>query len=316
MKKYSLILSEKHFTSFHSTYFHELFSEYFDIKFIERTNNIDPKTCFPVVDCMDIVSKKKIWCEYLKVQGYHIFIDTLWCLGDYSDENSYNISNANWFWYHESLLYSQLGYNQYQPNKSYKKLGLMPMGLIKCHFDILYEKMIPYLEDFYYSYIERLGKYLPNDADPLFPPSPGSTGQQQRYFNPIWYDDTYFSLVAETTTDLSNGRHVTEKSFKPISYYHPFIIWGQPGTLEFLKNLGFETFPTIFDESYDQIEDHILRLDKIIDNVKNFKRQEYDSLTLEKLAHNHDLFYNKKIIKDRILKEIIYPMIEWIETKL
>ena len=131
--------------------------------------------------------------------------------------------------------------------------------------------MIPYLDDFYYSYVERLGKYLPEDADPLFPASAGVTGQQQRYFNPMWYNDTYFSLVAETTKDLLGGTHVTEKSFKPMAYYHPFIVWGQPGTLHFLKDLGFETFENLFDESYDLIQNDQDRLSAVINNVKSFR---------------------------------------------
>lgn len=315
MKKYNLILSEKHFNSFHSQYFYSLFTEYFDVKFIERIDGIDPMTCFPVVDCMEIINTGKTWCDDLKEQGYRVFVDSLWCLGDHADKNSYNVSNPNWFWYHESLLYQQQGYHNYQPNKTYKKLGLLPMGLRKYHFDMLYEKMIPYLDNFYYSYIERLGKYLPNDADPLFPPSPGSTGQQQRYFNPMWYDDTYFSLVAETTIDLSGGQHVTEKTFKPLAYYHPFMVWGQPGTLSFIRSLGFETFENIFNESYDTVPYHDQRLNAIINNVKNFSPSHYDQLTLEKLEHNHNLFFNSELIKDRVIKEIIHPMLDWIESK-
>ena len=33
------------------------------------------------------------------------------------------------------------------------------------------------------------------------------------------------------------------------------IILGQPYTLKHLRKLGFKTFPDMFDESYDEIED-------------------------------------------------------------
>ena len=315
MKKYNLVISEKHFNSFHSKYFTNTFTEYFDVSFIERIDKMDSKNCFLVADCMEVITNGKTWCDYLKDQGYLTFVDSLWCMGDHAGINEYNVSNRNWFWYYESLTYRDMGYNDYRPNKTYKKMGLMPMGLIKPHFEMLYERMIPYLDDFYYSYVERLGKYLPEDAGPLFPASAGVTGQQQRYFNPMWYNDTYFSLVAETTKDLLGGTHVTEKSFKPMAYYHPFIVWGQPGTLHFLKDLGFETFENLFDESYDLIQNDQDRLSAVINNVKSFQKHKYDSLTLEKLAHNHNLFFNEGIVKERILKEIIHPMLEWIESK-
>ena len=67
-----------------------------------------------------------------------------------------------------------------------------------------------------------------------------------------FYEDTYFSVVTESTSDRFNqGRFLTEKIFKPIALRHPFIIFGADKTLETLKNLGFKTFDGIIDESYD-----------------------------------------------------------------
>lgn len=323
MKKLNIGISFDSYNTFHESNhsgilfngFTNIIKEHFNIFYIDNPIPFDKNDTLLAVNCMDIVNKKPLWCENLYQDGYKILIDTLWCLGDYSFDRAFNLSNKNWFWYHESLLATQLGYDQYRPNKTYIKLGLMPMGLIKQSHELLYEAMIPYLDNFYYSYVERLGKYLPYDIDPLFSISKGSTGQQQRYFTPRWYDDTYFSLVSETVVSSNFDLHVTEKTFKPIAYYHPYMIWGQPGILKYLKSLGFETYENLFDESYDDVLDLDSRLKIIINNVKNFNSDKYDSLTLKKIQHNHDLFFDNSYIKQRIIKEIVDPIYEWFETK-
>ncbi len=186
------------------------------------------------------------------------------------------------------------------------------MGLRKESHDLLFDRVGEYLDEFIYSYIERLGKYLPNDAPTNFY---GSTMQNQRYFNPEWYDQTYFSLVSETSVDDTQILHVTEKSFKPIAFYHPFMIFGQAGLLEYLRNQGFETYDNLFDESYDTYHDKLIRVKKIVDNIKLFKYVEYDKLTIEKTLHNHHLFFNIQLIKERVKKEIVDPIIDFFESR-
>ena len=75
MKKYNLVISEKHFNSFHSKYFTNTFTEYFDVSFIERIDKMDSKNCFLVADCMEVITNGKTWCDYLKDQGYLTFVD-------------------------------------------------------------------------------------------------------------------------------------------------------------------------------------------------------------------------------------------------
>ena len=117
--------------------------------------------------------------------------------------------------------------------------------------------------------------------------------------------DSYFSVVNETTND-SNHIFITEKSVRPMIYYHPFIIHGNPHTLKELKKLGFETFPEFFDESYDDELDPIKRMNMIVSNVKNIcelSREEVHNIyqsVKPKLLHNRkrlvDMSMNKKEI--------------------
>jgi hypothetical protein len=152
------------------------------------------------------------------------------------------------------------------------------------------------------------GRLLPNDQDE-------SNGSFTRYFNPDWYNSTYFNIVAESITGSQYKLHVTEKTFKPISYYHPFVVFGQVGVLEYLHELGFETFENLFDESYDCEEYQSTRLAQIVSNVANFKQQDYDTLTWKKLNHNHDLFYNQARVEKIFVEGIVNPILEYAETR-
>lgn len=65
------------------------------------------------------------------------------------------------------------------------------------------------------------------------------------------FSDSWFSAVVET--DVTPRLHrITEKPFKPLLCFHPFIVLGPVGALELIREYGFETFPRFFDESYDE----------------------------------------------------------------
>ena len=81
-----------------------------------------------------------------------------------------------------------------------------------------------------------------------------------------YFDNSYFSVINETLFygfDSSSERmlhhqlnaeyssvFISEKTFKCLAVKHPFIIFGRPGTIKGLKQLGFKTFSPFFDESY------------------------------------------------------------------
>jgi hypothetical protein len=61
---------------------------------------------------------------------------------------------------------------------------------------------------------------------------------------------------------------VTEKTIKPIATKTPFLILSTPGYLQYLRGLGFKTFGTLIDESYDSEEDLEKRTQMIVNQVK------------------------------------------------
>lgn len=94
-----------------------------------------------------------------------------------------------------------------------------------------------------------------------------------------WYENTYFSLVTETsiplkpfshlfTSNTDTGRILSEKIFKPVALRHPFLVVSNPKTLELFRSLGYKTFSPLIDESYDDEIDIAKRLLMIIKEVK------------------------------------------------
>jgi hypothetical protein len=90
--------------------------------------------------------------------------------------------------------------------------------------------------------------------------------------NPRCYTDTWFSVVTETIFDYPHTFR-TEKIWKPILMAHPFVVAANAGYLRDLRNAGFQTFHTLIDEGYDQIDRPHYRIERIIDTVRDISRQ-------------------------------------------
>jgi len=101
------------------------------------------------------------------------------------------------------------------------------------------------------------------------------------YLTPEPYVDTYFSLITETICAESPYSFRTEKTAKPLAMGHPFIIASNAGFYRDLHNLGFRTFGHAIDESFDQIENHQDRLDRIVDIVTDLCQQDLASFLKE-----------------------------------
>jgi hypothetical protein len=101
------------------------------------------------------------------------------------------------------------------------------------------------------------------------------------YLTPEPYVDTYFSLVTETICAESPYSFRTEKIAKPLAIGHPFIVVSNAGFYRDLHNLGFKTFGHVIDESFDQIENHQDRCNRVIDIVADLCQQDLASFLKE-----------------------------------
>jgi hypothetical protein len=108
---------------------------------------------------------------------------------------------------------------------------------------------------------------------------------------------TDISIVLETVA-ADTKIHLTEKTLRPIACGHPFILVAGPGALEYLKSYGFKTFAPWIDESYDQEQDIVKRMEKIAEEMKrienlNQKEKKHMLEQLEKITiHNKTRFFS------------------------
>jgi hypothetical protein len=68
------------------------------------------------------------------------------------------------------------------------------------------------------------------------------------------YLETYVNLVTETTVS-SHTPMLSEKTFKPIVAGQLFVLVASPGAVQFLRDIGIDTFDDIIDHSYDSVVD-------------------------------------------------------------
>lgn len=113
---------------------------------------------------------------------------------------------------------------------------------------------------------------------------------------------SFIFLVTETCY-FQNKTHLTEKIFKPIVLRMPFILVGCAHNLAYLRSYGFRTFSDFWDESYDTIEDPVLRLKAITKIIKDISALGLDKqkdmlLAMEPiLEHNYQLFNDPAFIQ-------------------
>jgi len=120
----------------------------------------------------------------------------------------------------------------------------------------------------------------------------------QRIMIPEHFTDSYFTFVTETTFVNDNDENVlflTEKIYQPILQYHPFIVAACPGTLAYMRQYGYETFPELFDESYDTEQDLKKRTALILENIERVANMPIEEL--------HNIYYSnefqRKLVKNK-----------------
>jgi hypothetical protein len=161
-----------------------------------------------------------------------------------------------------------------------------------------------------------------HDVDSLFSQMPLTIDGAQPHLNEMvydgnmdmhkYYEKTLVSVCTETSFH-SNIMAITEKVIKPIKYKHPFVLLGARGILAKLKSFGYRTFDAWWDESYDDIEDHVERLEKIVEvceyinswdeqKIMNFKQE-----VKEILDHNYSVFIGNPIspMFSRLYKHVL-----------
>jgi hypothetical protein len=305
---------------FHSTWFAPIIDKYFSVEQYQQGQHYPANAVF-VMGCNGYLDSER----RKHFENRRVIVDSLWesntgkWAGCFHNSNHNHLifygnqKNAqdprlqfvpNWFWYNESLWYRHRGYHGMTFDRTYNKKFLMPLGKSRGWRTELINAMGSRLDDAFWSYTAE-GQLLPGTKT--------AKKLDHRWINPAWFNQTCFSVAAESFREPASAvTFLTEKTYKVIAGQHPFMIYGASGALELLREQGFETFDNLFDESYDTAADFETKIKIICSNIDRFEKRPHDTVTLEKISHNFNRFYNRDVVEQGIYRDIIKPIQEWI----
>jgi len=115
--------------------------------------------------------------------------------------------------------------------------------------------------------------------------------------NPDIWNKSFLCLVSETMS-CPTSAFLSEKTFKPIMGFRPFVVIGGDQHLyDHLASLGYYTFEQDFPIFDGNVEPHVL---SVVDYISSMDKTQYYLDNIEKLQHNHDNLCNAD---ERILKQ-------------
>lgn len=322
--KPKLVCVDETFLNGPSPHHLQLFCKYFEISNFDKTIDYDTNTTFMYRynESRDKLKRYENTCKFI-ADG--VWETTFFCDSDFKKNTLGLIASGfvdhprvfavpKWYWFeeHHSQQDKKKFINDLPFNYSKTKLFLMQIGDAKTARIKLYNLLMQnnLLSNALYSFLEYgIGLEGPvSNYDPLNPPFP------QRAYQSKWYNDTHFTLVPECLEKITGRNNdsvfITEKTMKPIMYGHPFIIMGDKHTLKVLEEWGFHTFPELFDQSYDQEESIDKRIEMIVKQIKKYKPTNVQN----KIIDNFERFWNRELVQDLMIKEMIQPMLNFIRA--
>ena len=105
------------------------------------------------------------------------------------------------------------------------------------------------------------------------------------------YISTAYNICAETVY-FTGDAYVTEKTFKTFYAMRPAIWLAPAGTLKYLRSQGFKTHDYLFDESYDNIQHDVTRLEFICKEIQRVNSMPLEQLKQILFDNQHVLQYN------------------------
>lgn len=143
------------------------------------------------------------------------------------------------------------------------------------------------------SLMEELHSKLPHSLQN----EPGSTHSSVSAWtdkNGDAHSNSYFYICSETYVH-GEYKSLTEKVFKPIVNFQPFLFMAYPGALKMLRDIGFKTFDGFIDESYDTEPDEVKRMNMLYAEITRLCAMSKEEIhewywSMEEIMlHNHNL---------------------------
>jgi hypothetical protein len=189
-----------------------------------------------------------------------------------------------------------------------KFLDLLVDNNLQSHCKTWFNPIEPQENIHYTEYTHINSQFKPvNVLENFFSPT-HATANSSADFDLDDYNNSDFEIVLETLFNDSR-LHFTEKILRPIACGCPFIVVGPKGSLQYLRQYGFQTFGTIIDERYDTIDDPIERLQAVTAVMKTIsewtEEQRLDRIEIVKgiIEHNKQWFFSREF-HDTIVNEL------------
>lgn len=124
-----------------------------------------------------------------------------------------------------------------------------------------------------------------------------------------YFANAYCNIVMEThfDADSSGGAFLTEKTFKPIKHGQLFFVAGPAGSLQVLRDLGYRTFDSVLDNTYDRVQDNTQRWIRLCDAIEQSQHRLTDRFAAARadVEHNQQLFAQLKTQRlNSLIKDI------------
>jgi hypothetical protein len=158
----------------------------------------------------------------------------------------------------------------------------------------------------YYNRFEGMGF---NVLDWNYPEFKNDVFSSLKYTTKSHYADTVFNIITETTSE-NHQLNLTEKSFKAMANCHPYLVLGDVGTHQHIKNLGFNLYEDLIDYSFDSIENNGERLSQGLKQIRRMHELGKDGImnwyrnNIEKIEENKSKLFTycfSKMIDESIL---------------
>ena len=141
-------------------------------------------------------------------------------------------------------------------------------------------------------------------------------GEETQQMTSCWlsnFAEASDSLVYVPTETVYFGSrlHITEKTFKAIALEMPFVLMAPAGSLEYMRSYGFRTFGDVFDESYDEENNDIVRVEKVVQLLKELdtlslnERLQIHRACLSAVEHNYNHFYSGSFTEQYLWPEFL-----------
>lgn len=212
-------------------------------------------------------------------------------------------------WYHWSKKHFIVDNNLASCDRTYKWGCLNGMPRAHRIYNFLYSKQQSYYESAIFSFY-RLDPGVQNlndddllsvdelalwkELEPSLPNQKLISGwpRADSVCNLPAITDAYIHLVTETT--VKQRIFISEKTWKPIAAGQIFLIFGNVGTVDYLRKQGVDVFDDIIDHSYDWTLDWRQRLHQIHQQLAKLVSQDLKSLyvnTIQRRQANAEKFF-------------------------